>query len=78
MWCGEGAHRVLSKFRDPDKLRALDQEIDGAGFWEALEGRCAATGKPARSCGVAVKANFMFMYSPEIGPRSRTRSWSST
>jgi len=64
MWCGDGPLRVLS-VRDPDKLRALDQVIDGAGFWEALERRCAATGKPAAELLIAVKANFMFMYSAE-------------
>jgi uncharacterized protein (DUF362 family) len=64
MWCGAGAHLVAS-VRDPDKLRALDQVIDATGFWEALERRRAAAGKPAAELLIAVKPNFMFMYSPE-------------
>jgi len=64
MWCGEAAHLVVS-VRDPDKFRALDQVIETAGFWDVLERRRAAAGKPAGELLVAVKPNFMFMYSPE-------------
>jgi uncharacterized protein (DUF362 family) len=64
MWCGAGAHPVVS-VRDPDKRRALDQVIEAAGFWGALERRRAAVGKSAAELLIALKPNFMFMYSPE-------------
>jgi len=62
MWSGDGPQTV-AVVRDPDKFRALDRVIEDTGFFDLLERRRAASGKSVEDCLVAIKPNFMFMYS---------------
>lgn len=62
MWCGERAHRVIS-VRGEDKLALLDEALDRADLAGALERRLAETGRSRGAIAIAIKPNFMFMYS---------------
>lgn len=62
MWCGERAHRVVS-VRGDDKYALLDDVLARADLAGALERRLAATGRSRDALAIAIKPNFMFMYS---------------
>jgi uncharacterized protein (DUF362 family) len=62
MWCGDRLHRVVS-VRGDDKLALLDDALDRAGLEGALERRLAETGRVRDALAIAIKPNFMFMYS---------------
>lgn len=62
MTCGERAHRVVS-LRGDDKHALLEQALAEAGLAAALERRLAETGRTPATLAVAIKPNFMFMYS---------------
>ncbi|HBR17278.1 MAG: hypothetical protein A3G39_01805 [Deltaproteobacteria bacterium RIFCSPLOWO2_12_FULL_43_16] len=49
--------------KDDDKFRALDKALNEAGFFEILEKRWKATGKPKETFSVVIKPNFMYMHS---------------
>jgi len=62
MWCGSRAHRVVS-VRGDDKLALLDDALARADLAGALERRLAETGRSRDALAIAIKPNFMFMYS---------------
>src|SRR5262249_39822732 len=62
MWWGDRPHRVVSR-RGADKLSLLDPVLDEAGLAGALERRLAETGRTKEALAIAIKPNFMFMYS---------------
>ncbi|NJD77861.1 MAG: DUF362 domain-containing protein [Candidatus Methanoperedens sp.] len=54
--------RTTQKDDDNDKLALLEQVIDEAGFWTALEKRFAESGKSKNDFLIAVKPNLMMFY----------------
>jgi uncharacterized protein (DUF362 family) len=62
MWCGDRPHRVIS-VRGEDKLALLDDALDRADLAGALERRLGETGRSRGALAIAIKPNFMFMYS---------------
>ena len=51
--------------RDEDKLALLDRVVEEAGLAEALERRLGETGRTKEVLAIAIKPNFMFMYSEQ-------------
>ena len=62
MACGSQPLRVASVCGE-DKLALLDQALDQAGLEAALQKRLAATGRTRTTLTIAIKPNFMFLYS---------------
>ncbi|HEY9246038.1 MAG TPA: DUF362 domain-containing protein, partial [Candidatus Methanoperedens sp.] len=57
--------RTTQKDDDSDQLALLEQVIDEAGFWTALEKRFVESGKSKNDFLIAVKPNLMMFYSRE-------------
>jgi uncharacterized protein (DUF362 family) len=64
MHCGDGPLPVVVREGD-DKHAVLDEVLDATRFFEVLDARAAALGVALADLHIAIKPNFMFMYSPE-------------
>lgn len=54
--------RVASIYNPDDRRAALDEAMERAGFWEAVDAAWSAGGKEKEEFLVVVKPNFMFAY----------------
>src|SRR6185295_16689444 len=62
MWCG-AQHRKVVCVTGDDKLALLHDAIDRGALLAALDRRCAELGRDRAALAIALKPNFMFMYS---------------
>ena len=59
---GEARQTIVAVAVGDDKLAALDQVLDDAGFYEVLDSALEAGCKSQSDFRIAIKANFMFAY----------------
>ena len=64
MWTGDVTQSVVC-VKDANWKAALDKVIDDGGLFDVLEERESATGKSKADLLIALKPNFMFMYSAQ-------------
>jgi len=64
MWAG-GAPRTVVIRTGEDRFAVLDEVLEKTRFLETVERRRAETGRSREELRIAVKPNFMFLYSPE-------------